>query len=103
MGGQPVLKLLRFPLQSFQLAGFSLSLPLFRRRRISLPVARQHLLGSLFHLLGLALVVAAGTALRLTGVGRELDAIDGKHLPANQALPITDHQHLGEQLRHFMP
>lgn len=58
----------------------------------------DHGLGGLFHLLGLAQEVGAGAASGLAGIARQLDPIDGEHLAANQALPVADHEYLGEQL-----
>lgn len=38
-----------------------------------------------------------GTAALFAGVAGEFDAVDGKHVPTNEALGITGHQDLGEQ------
>ena len=38
-----------------------------------------------------------GAAALFAGVGRELDAVNGKHLPPDQAQPVASEQHLGEQ------
>ena len=43
-------------------------------------------------------VVGAGAGLGFAGVTRQLDAIDGEHLAAEEALPVAHHQNLGEQL-----
>ena len=41
----------------------------------------------------------ARAAAGLTRIRRQLHPIDGKHLPSNQPLPITQKQHLRKELR----
>ena len=41
--------------------------------------------------------VGAGATLGLAGVARQLDAVDGEHLAADQALPVTDEQDVAKQ------
>lgn len=65
---------------------------------ILLTVTRDDLVHRLLHLGGLTQEVGPRAALRFRGVARELHSVDGKHLAPNQTLPITDHQHLGEDL-----
>lgn len=65
---------------------------------VALALAFDHRLRRLFHLLGLAQEVGAGAAARLAGVARQLDPVDGEHLPPDQALTVTDREYLGKQL-----
>ena len=41
-------------------------------------------------------VVGAGAGLGFAGVTRQLDAIDGEHLAADEALPVAEVEHLAE-------
>ena len=65
---------------------------------VVLAMAGEHGLGGGFQLGGLAFEVGTGAALGLAGVARQLDAVDGEHLAADQSLPVADVEHLGEEL-----
>lgn len=94
---EPVAQLLRFLLQPFQLFCFALVDGLIGRRVVRTLVLRQHLLGGTLHARRLALIVGAGAGFGLAGIGGEFDAIDGKHLAADQALALADQENLREQ------
>jgi hypothetical protein len=55
-----------------------------------------------FELLGLSQLRPRATAL-LGRIARELDAVDRKHLAANQALSIADRDHRREDMRDLVP
>jgi len=61
-------------------------------------VAGEHVLRSGFKLGGLALEVGTTAALGLAGVGGQLDAINSEHFAADEALAVTQIQHLGKEL-----
>lgn len=46
--------------------------------------------------------VGSRAAPGLRGITGELDAIDGEHFPADQALPVAEVKHLGEELGDFL-
>ena len=50
-----------------------------------------------FEFVGLANEIGTGTALGLGGIAWQFDAVDGEHLPTNQALSIAEVEDLGEQ------
>ena len=62
-------------------------------------VLGQHLLHGALDLPGLAQEVLPPAALGLRGIGGQLDTIDGEHLASDEALPIADHEDLGEDVR----
>ena len=70
----------------------------FDREGVVGAVAFEHLLGGLFELGGVLLEVGAGTAPGLAGVAGEFDAVDGKHLAADEALPVTEPEDLAEDV-----
>ena len=63
----------------------------------------NHRVSRRFHVVQLALIVCTGAALLFTGMTGELHPINGKHVTTNQALSVTDQQHLGEQAGHTLP
>jgi hypothetical protein len=65
---------------------------------VVLAVAGEHLLGGGFELVGLMGEVSPGATLGFGGVAGQLDAIDGEHFPADQALPVAEVKHLGKEL-----
>jgi hypothetical protein len=60
-------------------------------------VAGEHGLGGGLKLGRLTLEVGARAALGLAGIRGQLDAVDGKHLAADEALPVAQVEHLAEQ------
>ena len=70
----------------------------FDREGVVGAVAFEHLLGGLFELGGLLLEVGAGAAPGLAGVAGEFDAVDGEHLAADEALPVTEPEDLAEDV-----
>ncbi len=53
--------------------------------------------GGLFQPIGAVAQFFMGSATFFAGVGGEFDAVDGKHVSANEALCITGQQHLAKQ------
>lgn len=71
-------------------------------RRVPCPVGLHHLRHGLLHALGLTQEFGVGAAPLLVGVARELYAVNGKHLPADQALAIAGEKHTGEDRRSLL-
>ena len=95
---QPVAQVLGVLLQAFEAARFARGVRLAGGGGIGVAVLGQHRLRRLLHLRGLALEIGARAGLGFAGVTGQLDTVDGEHLAPDQALPIAERQHLGEQL-----
>jgi hypothetical protein len=63
------------------------------------PVALEHGLGGSLELPGPVQELGPGAASMLAGVARQLDAVDGEHLAADEPLPVADGQDFLEQPR----
>lgn len=59
-------------------------------------MALEHDLSGGFQLVGLVFEVGAGAAFVFAGIAGEFDAINGKHLAPDQALPVTEIEYLAE-------
>lgn len=96
VGGEPLSQLGGIVLQ----AGDALVLFLpeigFDGFLVFLPMAFEHDASGGFKLAGLVFEVGAGAALLFGCVAGELDAVDGEHLAPDQALPVAQVEHLGE-------
>ena len=68
----------------------------FSWQAVVLAVAFEHLLGGGFEFVSLMGEVGPRAALGFGGVAGQLDAVDGEHVPADQALPMAEKQHLGK-------
>jgi len=65
---------------------------------ILIAVPSEHRLDGRFQLGGMSLEVRSGTAPALARVAWQLNAVDGEHLAADQALPVAKEEHLREEL-----
>ena len=74
----------------------------FDGQRVVLPVAFEHLLRGRFEFVGLVREVGPRAALGFGGIARQLDAVDGEHLAADQSLPVAEVEHLSEELGDFV-
>ncbi len=61
----------------------------------------DHFLPGGFEFIGLMGEVGPRAALGFGGVAWELDAVDGEHFSADHALPVTEVEHLSEELGDF--
>ena len=88
--------------QPFNASGVLLGQIRFDGKLVVLAMAFKHGLGSGFEFVGLTDEIGAGAALGLGGVARQFDAVDGKHLTANQALAVAEVKHLGKEFGHVI-
>ena len=102
MVGQPLAQFGGFPIQAFSTLPRFLGELEFSRQAVVLAVAGQHLLGAGFEFVGLVGEVGACAAPGFGCVAGQLDAINGEHFPPNQALPVTEVEHLGKELGDFL-
>src|SRR5262245_25818560 len=99
LGLEPSADLLGLVLEALHWAGFTCT-----QRRLTgvgealLAMARQPPPHRTLHLLGFPLELFAPAASRLGGIAGKLNAIDGKQLPSDQPVPVTDHHHSGKEL-----
>ena len=101
VGSQPLAKLSGFPIQACgALPGF-LGEVGFVGQAVVLAVAFEHLLGGGFEFVGLVGEVSAGAAFGFGGVAGQLDAVDGEHFAADQALPVAEVEDLGKEFGNF--
>lgn len=96
MIGKPLAELGGVTLQAGDALGCFLSKVGLDGLAVGFAVAVEHDAGSGFEFGGLMLEVGASAALLLAGVGRQFDAVDGEHLAPDQALPVAQVEHLGE-------
>jgi len=96
--GQPLTELSRLLIQPFDASAGFLGEVRFCRQGVVLAVAGQHDLSRRFEFLGLSGKISTGAAFGFTGVAREFDAINREHLASDQALPVAEVDHLGEEL-----
>ncbi|MBK9349971.1 MAG: hypothetical protein IPN05_07185 [Sulfuritalea sp.] len=97
MVAEPLPNLRGFPVQALDLSGVLLGQRRLHRQGIVLAVAGEHGPGSGFHLVGLAGKVGTGATAALAGIGRQLDAVDGEHLAADEPHAVADEQDFREQ------
>jgi len=85
-------------LQAIQLGDGLLVESRLGRTRIVIAMPLDHGLGGGFQLPGLPQEILARTAAPFGGIGRQLDAIDGKHLPSDEPLAVSDRHDLGDAI-----
>ncbi|MFT3847296.1 MAG: hypothetical protein QM739_02525 [Propionivibrio sp.] len=69
----------------------------FARQAVILAMAGQHGVRGGFELVGLPGEISTGAAPGLGGIARQLDAIDREHLPADQALTVTEVEYVSKE------